>query len=55
MQKVNESQNEADELRQSQQKLRELQLKRDKGKTFGSDYKDPCQQVGVFCNMFHSC
>lgn len=31
----------------SQEKLRSMQQKRDRGLTFGSDYKHPCKKVNL--------
>ena len=37
---------------QSQQKLREIQQKRDNFNTYGHDYKDPCKQVYHLYSIF---
>lgn len=35
------------ETKEKQTKLREIQLKRDNGNTYGHDYKDPCKKVSL--------
>ncbi len=34
--------------KENQEKLREKQQQRDRGLTFGNDYKDPCKKVNSF-------
>jgi len=42
--KNNSNTNDISEKKEKQSKLREIQLKRDDGKTYGEDASDPCKQ-----------